>query len=91
MSHQDVLLSVQGLSVSYLTRTGELEAVKSASFELYRGEMLSLVGESGSGKSTLVGAVLRTLGPPALITGGAAYYQGIDLLSADEPQLRALR
>ena len=95
----DTLLSVRDVSVSYLTQGGdqggaqhgEMLAVKSVSFDLARGETLGLVGESGSGKSTLIGALLRTLGPPSLIKSGEAELLGVDLLTADEEAIQALR
>jgi peptide/nickel transport system ATP-binding protein len=47
------MIEVEGLSV----RFGHIEAVKSASFEVGRGESFGLVGESGSGKSTVLRAL----------------------------------
>jgi len=91
MSAAERLLRVEGLSVNYITHEGEIEAVKAVDLTLYRGEMLSLVGESGSGKSTLIGALLRTLGPPAYITRGRAWLRGVELLGATSEALRSLR
>ena len=44
----DALLRVDGLKKSY----GDLEVLKGISFDLKKGETLSLIGPSGSGKST---------------------------------------
>ena len=44
--------------------SGEVKAVDGVSFELKKGEVLSIIGESGSGKTTLGNAVLG-LYPPA--------------------------
>jgi peptide/nickel transport system ATP-binding protein len=57
------------------------------SFELAAGETLGVVGESGSGKSTLARTLLRLEEP----SGGAARYQGKDLLTLGPAELLALR
>jgi ABC-type microcin C transport system duplicated ATPase subunit YejF len=53
------LLRVEDLHVSFPSKQGVTDAVKSLSFAVNAGEILALVGESGSGKSvtarTLVG------------------------------------
>lgn len=45
------LLQVKDLSISFHTYNGEVQAVRNASFDLHRKEVLAIVGESGSGKS----------------------------------------
>jgi peptide/nickel transport system ATP-binding protein len=52
-----VHLEVAGLSVSYQTPGGVVEAVKDVSFTVDRGECVALVGESGSGKSNVCLAI----------------------------------
>ena len=64
------ILSINKLSTSYITAGEPVQAVQDVSFDIQQGEIFGLVGESGSGKSTVVQAILRTLPPPALITGG---------------------
>ena len=85
------LLEVRDLSVDYLSPSGAVRAVTRVSFSLAQGEILGLAGESGSGKSTLMHAVLRTLGPPAVIRSGEVKLAGEDLLSKSEPEMRELR
>ncbi len=55
------LLDVQGLSVSFSTDRGRVNAIDDVSFTVAEGEILSIVGESGSGKSTLARAVAGIL------------------------------
>src|SRR5215468_3116118 len=92
----DPLLDVQGLCVDYGFGPEAVRAVTGADLTLRRGEVLGLAGESGSGKSTFAYAVTRLLRAPGVITGGAARFhldqdRDIDLLAADEAQLRRLR
>lgn len=75
------ILSIQNLCVNYITPGNPVKAVNDVSFEIQQGEIFGLVGESGSGKSTVVQAVLRTLSPPAVITGGKVLINNKDILS----------
>ncbi|MEP7022335.1 MAG: ABC transporter ATP-binding protein [Actinomycetota bacterium] len=92
----EILLDVRGLCADYGAGAAAVHAVRDADLVLHRGEVLGLAGESGSGKSTLAYAITRLLRAPGIITGGSVRYhsasgQEIDLLAADEHQLRVLR
>lgn len=56
---REVLLEVNNLNVTFESGKKIVEAVKDASFKIYRGETFALVGESGSGKTTIGRAIIR--------------------------------
>ncbi|WP_032407657.1 ABC transporter ATP-binding protein [Rhodococcoides fascians] len=62
-------LSVQSLSVSFVTDAGEVDAVTEVSFEIFPGEVLAVVGESGSGKSVSVRSAIGLLPDTARVDG----------------------
>ncbi len=84
------LLSIENLRVTFATETGPVEAVRGVSFSLGR-ERLGIVGESGSGKTITGRSVLRLIRPPGQITADRMEFDGINLISASERQMRALR
>ncbi len=67
--------------------TDFVHAVDGVSFEINRSETLGLVGESGCGKTTLGRMVICLLDP----TEGKVIFDGIDLVSLSEKQLRKIR
>jgi peptide/nickel transport system ATP-binding protein len=87
----DQLLNVDDLRVSFATEDGIVRAVDGVSFGVNTGEVVAIVGESGSGKSvtamTLMGL---TRGPNAKFEGTATF-DGVDLVTADENELRTIR
>lgn len=87
----DAVVSVRGLSVRYRSKEATTYAVDDASFTLERGKVLALVGESGSGKSTLGLAVLKLLPPQADISSGQVWFDGMDLASVPDEELRSVR
>ncbi len=88
------LLKIEKLSVSFPTSfsfwgkpVSFFEAVKSVSFEIYKGETLGLVGESGCGKTSLSRALLNLIKP----TSGAIYYQHKDITTLDAYDWKLMR
>ena len=87
----DPLLDVQHLSVAFEGPSQTVAAVKDVSFQIAPGETLGLVGESGSGKSVTAFAVLQLVQPPGRITGGRILFEGRDLVSLSERDMRQIR
>ena len=84
----DPLLDVQHLSVTF---GGAIPAVDDVSFSIAQGQTLGLVGESGSGKSVTAFSILRLLQPPGRITSGRVMFEGRDLLTLSEGEMREVR
>jgi len=87
----DVLYSIRNLSVDYNTRVGAVKAVDHVSIDIHKGEILGLVGESGCGKSTLGKAIMRMITPPGHIVGGELSFEGRDLMTISEKEMRDVR
>jgi peptide/nickel transport system ATP-binding protein/oligopeptide transport system ATP-binding protein len=86
------VLTVENLSVSFVTREGTSKAVDNVSFSVEPGQITAIIGESGAGKSvacySLLGLVPQ---PPARIDGGRALFMGRDLLQLSPAELRRIR
>ncbi|RQG87806.1 ABC transporter ATP-binding protein [Natrarchaeobius halalkaliphilus] len=82
------LVNIDGVSVEYRTDNGPLTAVDDVSFTIEEGETLGIVGESGCGKTTMTKAFLRLLDNNGEISTGSITYDGIDLATVSEEQLR---
>jgi len=81
------ILSVRGLSKTYMQGKIPVHALRDVSFDVYKGEFLSIVGPSGSGKSTFL-SMIGLLDKP---TKGSVYIDGIEVTRAtdsDAPRIR---
>lgn len=87
----DNILQVKNLKISFRTVSGTVKAVRDISFNLKRGETLSIVGESGSGKSVTSKAILGILAGNSIIEGGEILYDGKDLLRISEDDMHKIR
>ena len=83
----EILLSAD-VSVQYEDKPPVLRDV---ALELRRGEVLGLIGQSGSGKSTLAMATLGLLDRKRANARGSILFEGTNLLTLREAELRNLR
>ena len=74
-SQNDNAIEVRDLRKVY---SGGVEAVKSISFDVARGEVFGLLGPNGAGKSTTIGILTTTVAP----TSGSARVAGHDVVRA---------
>ena len=84
------LIQLEDLAVTFNTPRGSFRAVRSASLEISRGEVLGLVGESGCGKSTVAFAMMDYL-PGTAQVDGAVRFEGMDISEFSNAELRELR
>lgn len=85
------VLEVQNLKTWFFTREGVIKAVDDVSFSLAKGETLGLVGESGCGKSVTAMSITRLISPPGRIVGGRVLFNGRDLVTLPEREMREVR
>ncbi len=85
------LLQVRDLDVRFATPRGELTAVQGLTFDVAAGETLAIVGESGCGKSVTSMSILRLVPQPPGRVRGSIRFDGREMLSLPERQMRALR
>ncbi len=85
------LLQVDDLHVRFATEDGIVNAVNGISFSVGPGEMLGIVGESGSGKSVSMLTVMGLTRAANSDIAGSVRFQGRDLLSASDEDLRRVR
>jgi peptide/nickel transport system ATP-binding protein/oligopeptide transport system ATP-binding protein len=86
------MLSVQDLSVYFISDGRIARAVDGVSYEVRQGETVCLVGESGCGKTvsalTILGIIPR---PPARIMGGKVLFDNQNLLELGEKEMERIR
>jgi oligopeptide transport system ATP-binding protein len=84
------LLTIENLHTSFKTYAGDVQAVRDVNLTVHEGEVLAVVGESGSGKSVTMMSVMRLLAKNAKIQG-QAFFNGQDLLTLSEKEMRKIR
>jgi peptide/nickel transport system ATP-binding protein len=90
------LLEIENLAVHFRSKRGLARVVDGTNLTIHRNEIVGVAGESGSGKTTLVEALLQIIRFPNRETHGRVMFhprngQPIDLITANERQMRRLR
>jgi peptide/nickel transport system ATP-binding protein len=85
------LLEIRNLRTSFFAAGGEARAVDRVSFSVDAGRTLGLVGESGCGKTMTALSLLRLTPPAARIVGGSILFDGRDLLTLSDAEMRRIR
>ena len=86
------VLALDNLHTRFFTRDGVVRAIEGLSLTVQAGEVLGIVGESGCGKSVTALSVMRLIPPQSgRIVQGSVRFEGQDLATLDEAQMRAIR
>lgn len=80
-------ISIDHLTKTFHTNSGNVKAVNDVSFNIRKGSIVGLVGESGSGKTTLGRCILRLIEP----SSGSIHIEGANLLNLNNSKLREMR
>jgi oligopeptide/dipeptide ABC transporter ATP-binding protein len=86
------LLEIRKLNVTFATHRGSIHPVRDLSLSIYPGQTAAVVGESGCGKSVTAMSILRLIPvPPGKIASGQIFFEGRDLVSLPERDMRRVR
>jgi putative ABC transport system ATP-binding protein len=83
----ETIIRVEGLTKTYTMGDVEVRALRGATFDIKRGELMSIMGPSGSGKSTLMN-ILGCLDQP---TSGTYWLDGVETSELTDDELATVR
>jgi ABC-2 type transport system ATP-binding protein len=72
-----ILLQIRDITKTFITKELIIEALKGISFDIYKGEIISLLGVNGAGKTTL-SSIIATLHPATsgdILMGDTSIYK----------------
>jgi len=86
------LLEISNLKTYFFSDKGQVPAVNGVDLYINKGETLGVVGESGCGKSVTSLSIMRLLtDTPGKVVDGSILFEGRDLLSLSESEIREVR
>jgi len=86
------LLEISNLKTYFFSDKGQVPAVNGVDLYINKGETLGVVGESGCGKSVTSLSIMRLLtDTPGKVVDGSILFEGRDLLSLSESDIREVR
>lgn len=85
------MLEVKNLKTGFRNDEGHFLAVDDISFSVQRGKTLGIVGESGCGKSVTSLSIMRLIQTPGKIESGQILFDGKDILTLSEEEMRETR
>ncbi len=85
------ILKIDNLGVEISTDSGIGHALRGVSLSLKKGEIHGMVGESGCGKTVTAKSILRLHDEKTVRYTGKIFYEGRDLLSVKEKEMRTYR
>jgi peptide/nickel transport system ATP-binding protein len=91
VSAAEPVLRVEDLHVEFSTEDGIVHAVDGITYEVHRGHTLGIVGESGSGKTVASMTTLGLTRGQGARVSGSILFEGRDLVTLSEKELRAIR
>jgi len=92
MSSAEPIIAIENLRVEFTQEGQKAFALRGINISFYKDEIHGLVGESGSGKTVTAMSIMGLLPRPAAkVLSGSIRYEGEELLSLSENELRAYR
>lgn len=90
MGEEQNVLEIKELKSYFYTEKGVAKAVDGVNITIPKGKIIGLVGESGCGKSMTARSIMGLLKYPGKIAGGSILFEGKDLATLPERELRKI-
>ncbi|MCD4712848.1 MAG: ABC transporter ATP-binding protein [Clostridiales bacterium] len=92
MTHENKLIEVTDLKVSFYHESGKLQVVRGFDMSVEKGKIIGILGESGSGKTVSATSILKLEEDDvSSIDSGEVIFKGLNLMELSESELRKIR